>query len=128
MLSEGVYINYASHSDDKTGKRTQTKFISLVYGAWLFAMNWAKNKIAKPTLSRFFPIDYKEAVDEPAATTFSAHFHPTTLDWTKDVQRLVREHHLVHMVVFFINYLCSCGDLPGDITADVAELLTNKVR
>lgn len=127
MLTEGWVSTYAQHTDDATGKRSLTKFLSLVVSSWMIAINWDKRNLAGPIRDRFLFLEYRAQVKDPSPTSFSSHYRPMTMEHSNEMQHLVRNHHLVHSVVFVIYWLASTAALPAGILTDIGELLTNKV-
>jgi hypothetical protein len=130
MITDWVLTTLTmGYEDDTKKKRIPVIVQSLVYGIWMVACNWDyKAHSSAALLSRFILWEFKARVEDAgAATSFSGHYKPKSLDWSNEFFHLIREHHLIHGHASIAAWLCTTGAIPGGMLTDVAELLTMKV-
>jgi len=125
----GVLVTMVYDNERQKKVRVAQVIYTFLFGQHAIAINWAKEKVDKPLMSRLIPVEMKAAVDEGEQMPGVAQQQRTaSVKWDTPVATLIRSHNLIHLVAFNIGLLVSAGCVQDGVLTDVAEYLTVQVK
>lgn len=119
MLTEGVLTTMALTLDDKSKVRRSEMFQSLTQNLWWFAINWDKEIISPPVMSRLMPYEFRISSHDSVGGPVRSAVNSQRL--AQDIHTVTTMHQRLHALCFFIHSLVAMGVLPEGVMIENAR-------